>query len=148
MELKQKEAEMKKLTAVHQPGIEPGSVPWQGTILPLDHWCSFWSVCRIVLFIHRKDKSGKEKRKETKLKKEMYSYAGFAIPWCYRRVRELSCFCWFWGSILQSKLRLNAFKIWHFAIPVFQVAKDGGIDMWTWMDFKCPIDGQKLKGKW
>ncbi|MFQ6663818.1 hypothetical protein Gotur_031182 [Gossypium turneri] len=21
------------------PGIEPGSVPWQGTILPLDHWC-------------------------------------------------------------------------------------------------------------
>ena len=24
---------------VHQPGIEPGSVPWQGTILPLDHWC-------------------------------------------------------------------------------------------------------------
>ena len=26
---------------MHQPGIEPGSVPWQGTILPLDHWCSF-----------------------------------------------------------------------------------------------------------
>ena len=25
--------------ALHQPGIEPGSVPWQGTILPLDHWC-------------------------------------------------------------------------------------------------------------
>ncbi|KAG5060680.1 hypothetical protein JHK85_001766 [Glycine max] len=24
---------------MHQPGIEPGSVPWQGTILPLDHWC-------------------------------------------------------------------------------------------------------------
>ncbi|KAE8729117.1 hypothetical protein F3Y22_tig00003973pilonHSYRG00043 [Hibiscus syriacus] len=24
---------------LHQPGIEPGSVPWQGTILPLDHWC-------------------------------------------------------------------------------------------------------------
>ena len=23
---------------LHQPGIEPGSVPWQGTILPLDHW--------------------------------------------------------------------------------------------------------------
>ncbi|KAJ0039534.1 hypothetical protein Pint_26992 [Pistacia integerrima] len=22
---------------MHQPGIEPGSVPWQGTILPLDH---------------------------------------------------------------------------------------------------------------
>ena len=28
---------IKKL--MHQPGIEPGSVPWQGTILPLDHWC-------------------------------------------------------------------------------------------------------------
>ncbi|CAA6661786.1 unnamed protein product [Spirodela intermedia] len=25
---------------MHQPGIEPGSVPWQGTILPLDHCCS------------------------------------------------------------------------------------------------------------
>jgi hypothetical protein len=24
---------------VHRPGIEPGSVPWQGTILPLDHRC-------------------------------------------------------------------------------------------------------------
>ncbi|KAH8939940.1 hypothetical protein BDL97_15G062900 [Sphagnum fallax] len=23
--------------SLHQPGIEPGSVPWQGTILPLDH---------------------------------------------------------------------------------------------------------------
>ena len=22
---------------LHRPGIEPGSVPWQGTILPLDH---------------------------------------------------------------------------------------------------------------
>ncbi|RDY12969.1 hypothetical protein CR513_02168, partial [Mucuna pruriens] len=27
------------LIIMHQPGIEPGSVPWQGTILPLDHWC-------------------------------------------------------------------------------------------------------------
>ena len=28
---------------LHQPGIEPGSVPWQGTILPLDHWyLMFW----------------------------------------------------------------------------------------------------------
>ena len=26
--------------SLHQPGIEPGSVPWQGTILPLDHWCT------------------------------------------------------------------------------------------------------------
>ncbi|CAN1269038.1 hypothetical protein LINPERPRIM_LOCUS13430 [Linum perenne] len=25
--------------SVHQPGIKTGSVPWQGTILPLDHWC-------------------------------------------------------------------------------------------------------------
>ena len=24
---------------LHRPGIEPGSVPWQGTILPLDHRC-------------------------------------------------------------------------------------------------------------
>ncbi|KAL4379171.1 hypothetical protein GQ457_02G035220 [Hibiscus cannabinus] len=29
------------LNVVHQPGIEPRSVPWQGTILPLDHWCLF-----------------------------------------------------------------------------------------------------------
>ena len=28
-----------KKKIMHQPGIEPGSVPWQGTILPLDHWC-------------------------------------------------------------------------------------------------------------
>ncbi|KAF8093325.1 hypothetical protein N665_0384s0012 [Sinapis alba] len=28
-----------KMLSVHQPVIEPGSVPWQGTILPLDHWC-------------------------------------------------------------------------------------------------------------
>nr|PNR49195.1 hypothetical protein PHYPA_011091 [Physcomitrium patens] len=26
-------------STVHRPGIEPGSVPWQGTILPLDHRC-------------------------------------------------------------------------------------------------------------
>ena len=25
---------------LHWPGIEPGSVPWQGTILPLDHQCT------------------------------------------------------------------------------------------------------------
>jgi hypothetical protein len=24
---------------MHQSGIEPGSITWQGTILPLDHWC-------------------------------------------------------------------------------------------------------------
>jgi hypothetical protein len=29
----------RKKVVMHQPGIEPGSVPWQGTILPLDHWC-------------------------------------------------------------------------------------------------------------
>jgi hypothetical protein len=34
----QKEKEKVK-KSMHQPGIEPGSVPWQGTILPLDHWC-------------------------------------------------------------------------------------------------------------
>ena len=31
------------LMCMHQPGIEPGSVPWQGTILPLDHWCLLFS---------------------------------------------------------------------------------------------------------
>ncbi|PPD91301.1 hypothetical protein GOBAR_DD11763 [Gossypium barbadense] len=31
----------RKALILHQPGIEPGSVPWQGTILPLDHWCFF-----------------------------------------------------------------------------------------------------------
>ena len=29
----------KKEKDLHRPGIEPGSVPWQGTILPLDHRC-------------------------------------------------------------------------------------------------------------
>ncbi|TYH45027.1 hypothetical protein ES332_D11G236300v1 [Gossypium tomentosum] len=33
------EANFITVTIMHQPGIEPGSVPWQGTILPLDHWC-------------------------------------------------------------------------------------------------------------
>jgi hypothetical protein len=34
---------------LHQPGIEPGSVPWQGTILPLDHWCFLlWSRIRLL----------------------------------------------------------------------------------------------------
>jgi hypothetical protein len=32
-------AKIQKKIIMHQPGIEPGSVPWQGTILPLDHWC-------------------------------------------------------------------------------------------------------------
>jgi hypothetical protein len=34
---------------MHQPGIEPGSVPWQGTILPLDHWC-YAVLCEIIVF--------------------------------------------------------------------------------------------------
>jgi hypothetical protein len=29
---------------MHWPGIEPGSVPWQGTILPLDHQCHMYEV--------------------------------------------------------------------------------------------------------
>ena len=33
------ELSLKIKILMHQPGIEPGSVPWQGTILPLDHWC-------------------------------------------------------------------------------------------------------------
>ncbi|KEH43600.1 hypothetical protein MTR_1g097200 [Medicago truncatula] len=32
---------------LHQPGIEPGSVPWQGTILPLDHWCLILSFTEL-----------------------------------------------------------------------------------------------------
>lgn len=35
---------------MHQPGIEPRSVPWRDTILPLDHWCWWrfvWSLCYI-----------------------------------------------------------------------------------------------------
>ena len=34
-----REKEKGEKKVLHQPGIEPGSVPWQGTILPLDHWC-------------------------------------------------------------------------------------------------------------
>ena len=29
----------KKLGRIHRPGIEPGSLPWQGSILPLDQRC-------------------------------------------------------------------------------------------------------------
>ncbi|KAL4341290.1 hypothetical protein GQ457_08G019690 [Hibiscus cannabinus] len=36
-----KQERKKKYHRLHQPGIEPGSVPWQGTVLPLDHWCFF-----------------------------------------------------------------------------------------------------------
>ncbi|KAJ0236567.1 hypothetical protein HA466_0258490 [Hirschfeldia incana] len=34
---------------MHQPGIEPGSVPWQGTILPLDHCLATMVLLLIVL---------------------------------------------------------------------------------------------------
>ena len=36
---------------MHQPGIEPGSVPWQGTILPLDHWCLLVELVTIIIVI-------------------------------------------------------------------------------------------------
>ena len=29
-----------KRTGIHRPGIEPGSLPWQGSILPLDQRCA------------------------------------------------------------------------------------------------------------
>ena len=40
---------------VHRPGIEPGSIAWQATILPLNHWCStnwntFWFFQTCHLF--------------------------------------------------------------------------------------------------
>ncbi|RID66696.1 hypothetical protein BRARA_D01817 [Brassica rapa] len=35
---------------MHQLGIEPGSVPWQGTILPLDHWCFDEQIIKHILF--------------------------------------------------------------------------------------------------
>ena len=28
-----------KKNPMHKPGIEPGSIAWQATILPLDHLC-------------------------------------------------------------------------------------------------------------
>ena len=33
-----------KVYVLHRPGIEPGSQPWQGCILPLDHRCLRYSV--------------------------------------------------------------------------------------------------------
>jgi hypothetical protein len=35
---------------MHRPGIEPGSVPWQGTILPLDHRCDVTRLCSFQLY--------------------------------------------------------------------------------------------------
>nr|KJB43752.1 hypothetical protein B456_007G227900 [Gossypium raimondii] len=48
------EAKFIKVTVMHQPGIEPGSVPWQGTILPLDHWCFVARGCKILLIYKTK----------------------------------------------------------------------------------------------
>ncbi|XLR53333.1 hypothetical protein S83_004005 [Arachis hypogaea] len=46
-----KKKNFKRKRKLHQPGIEPGSVPWQGTILPLDHWCLDavydYNICKI-----------------------------------------------------------------------------------------------------
>ncbi|KAJ0105381.1 hypothetical protein Patl1_18544 [Pistacia atlantica] len=36
---------------MHQPGIEPGSVPWQDTILPLDHWCWWHRLLLLIISI-------------------------------------------------------------------------------------------------
>ena len=33
---------------MHQPGIEPGSVPWEDTILQLDHWCLLLTVLTFI----------------------------------------------------------------------------------------------------
>ena len=35
---------------MHEPGIESGSVPWQGTILPLDHWCLIFKMFLTYIF--------------------------------------------------------------------------------------------------
>ena len=42
---------LKKKKQLHQPGIEPGSVPWQGTILPLDHWCRCLALIKYLNYI-------------------------------------------------------------------------------------------------
>ncbi|CAN1269035.1 hypothetical protein LINPERPRIM_LOCUS13427 [Linum perenne] len=36
---------------MHQSGIEPRSVPWQGIILPLDHWWFLLLVLYDILHI-------------------------------------------------------------------------------------------------
>ena len=36
-----------KKNPMHKPGIEPGSIAWQATILPLDHLC----LCIILKFL-------------------------------------------------------------------------------------------------
>lgn len=42
---------------MHRPGIEPGAVPWQGTILPLNQRCNinklFINIKLIPNFIYR-----------------------------------------------------------------------------------------------
>ena len=41
-----------KPKGMHSPGIEPGSGPWQGPILPLDQECSTLHVLRVGIFQH------------------------------------------------------------------------------------------------
>ena len=35
----EKQKEKRKKESMHRPGIEPGTRPWQGRILPLNHRC-------------------------------------------------------------------------------------------------------------
>ena len=39
---------------MHKPGIEPGSIAWQATILPLDHLCNQYFKRFILLIIMKK----------------------------------------------------------------------------------------------
>ena len=58
----------KRKIKLHQPGIEPGSVPWQGTILPLDHWCFLF-----VTFITKRKLFDENKREMLRLKFSTWS---------------------------------------------------------------------------
>ena len=39
IEVEEEEKEKREKKKVHPPGLEPGSPPWKGGILPLDHEC-------------------------------------------------------------------------------------------------------------
>ena len=61
---------------MHQPGIKPGSEPWQGTILPLDHWCFCFldSICRQSFHCSEDD---------AKIPSKHFNYQSVTVGWLY-----------------------------------------------------------------
>ena len=51
-----------RVVNLHWPGIEPGSVPWQGTILPLDHQYPIMFFSKNSNYIYRNNRTTNNRR--------------------------------------------------------------------------------------